>query len=187
MINIPNAILIILPISAYFTQPLVPGDFDWYHRMKCQHVTDKNQFPDFYPTVTADQIRAEFTWQKRMCFSVCSGWGLEGEAVRQYIKTLWFFLPDRKQTLLLLSAVRGISFRQGICQLSQFTLSICVCKVRFMVPTIVCEKSVVFCAPHSNEALQLCTSFSTFAHRKWNAPPYLTFHPVLWRWILHVP
>lgn len=28
MINIPNGILIMLPISAYFTQPLVPGDFD---------------------------------------------------------------------------------------------------------------------------------------------------------------
>lgn len=71
-----------------------------------------NQFHNV--TIVAWKIGKEFTWQKECTF--VWGWG----NTSKYRDSL----PDRKQTLMLLSRVRSISFRQGICQLSQITLSV---------------------------------------------------------------
>lgn len=106
-----------------------------------------NQFPDV--TIVARKIGKEFTWQKECTF--VWGWGNTSKCCDS--------LPDRKQTLMLLSRVCSISFHQGICQLSQFILSVCACRVRFTVSTTMSQKSVDFCELHSSEPFPTVLKF----------------------------
>lgn len=69
--------------------------------------------------------------------------------VRQYIKMLWFFCQtESKHWCYFQHAQHFISPRN----LSIISIhSVCACRVRFMVLTIMSQKSVVFCEVHSNE------------------------------------
>lgn len=119
MINIPNAVLIILPISAYFTQPLVPGDFDWYRRMKCQHVTDKNQFPDFTLPLLPTKL-GQNSPDKKECVFRCAG----GEAIHQNA----VILPARQKanTAVTFSHARHFISPRNLSIISIHSLHLCV-------------------------------------------------------------
>lgn len=170
VINIPNTIPIKLLISAVsfdtFHAPFLLVDFDWYLQMKCQHVMDQTNFLMFL--LLPRKIGKEFTWQKE-CVSL-PGWGNTSKCCDCFAK--------QKANTDVTFSVRSISFRQGICQLSQFTHSVCPCRVRFMVSTIMCQKSVVFCEIHSNEPFPTVLKFLRFSPRKWNAP-YIASH-LIW-------
>lgn len=87
------------------------------------------------------EIGKEFTWQNECIF--VHGWGNTSKCCDSFAR--------QKANTDVTFSMRSISFRQGICQLSRYTLSVCACRVRFMVLTIMSQKSVVFCEVHSNE------------------------------------
>ncbi len=110
-----------------------------------------NQFPDV--TIVVWKIGKEFTWQKRMYFFV-QGWGNTSKCCDSFAR-------QKANTDVTFSVCR-ISFHRGICQLSWFTRSVCACRVRFMVLTVMSQKSVVFYEQHMSR-FQLCQSFSDSA------------------------
>lgn len=82
-----------------------------------------------------------------------------GEAIHQNAVIL---LPDRKQTLMLLSPCAAFHFTKEFVNYLN-TLSVCACRVRFVVSTIMSQKSVVFCEVHSNELFPTVLKFSDSA------------------------
>lgn len=167
--------------SFTFHAPFLPAHFDWFLQMKCQHAMDQTNFPMF--PLLPGKLGWNITWQKEyiyiyISFFLCAG-------VRQYIKMQWFFLPDRKQTLMLLSACAAFHFVKEFVNYLD-TLSVCACRVRFVVSTIMSRKSVVFCEVHSNEPVPTVLKFFRFSPRKWNAPRIALNASYLKRWILQV-
>lgn len=131
--------------------------FDWFLQMKCQHVMDQANFPILL--LLSGKLGRNSPDKKNVF--LC-----RGEAIHQ--KCCDSFARQKANTDVTFS-VRSISFHQGICQLSRFTPSVCACRVRFMLLTIMSQKSVVFCEGHSNEPIPTVLKFFRFSPRKWNA------------------
>lgn len=143
-------------------QPLAPVAFDWYLQMKCQHVMDKNQFPDFTIVLLPNKLGRNSPDKKNVFW--CAG-------VRQYIKMLWFFLPDRKQTLLLLSACAAFYFAKEFVNYLN-SLSPSVCARLDSWSWLLCTRNLLFSVRYiAMSPLQLCSSFSDSA-------PENEMHPV---------
>lgn len=141
-----------------FHAPFLLVDFDWFLQMKRQHVMDQTNFPMF---LLLPGKLGRNSPDKKDVF-LCRGEAIHQNAV--------IFFPRQKSNTDVTLSVHSISFHQGICQLSPYTLPVCACRVRFMVLTIMSQKSVVFCEVHSNEPFPTVLKFFRFSPRKWNVP-----------------
>lgn len=158
----------------HFMHPFLPADFDWFLQMKCQRVMDQTNFPMF---LLLPGKLGRNSPDKRNVFCA-QGWGNTSKCSDSFAR--------QKANTDVAFSVRSISFRQGICQLSRYTLSVCACRVRFIVSTIMSQKSVVFCEVHSNEPFPTVLKFFRFSPRKWNAPCIALNASHLKWWILQV-
>lgn len=112
-----KAIHIKLLISAVpfdtFNMPFLLVDFDWFLQMKCQHVMDQTNFSMFplFPGKLGRNL------PDKMNVFLCMG-----EAIHQNAVIL---LPDRKQTLMLLSACAAFHFaKEFVNYLDTLSLSV---------------------------------------------------------------
>lgn len=158
MINIPNAVLIILPISAYFTQPLVPGDFDWYRRMKCQHVTDKNQFPDFTLPLLPTKL-GQNSPDKKECVFRCAGgrggglWGNTSKRCDSSCQT------ESKHCCYFQPCAAFHFAKEFVNYLNSLSPSVCARLDSWS--RLLCARNLLFSVSLiAMSPLQLCTSFS---------------------------
>lgn len=152
----PIKLLISVVSFDTFHSPFMQVDFDWFLQMKCQLVMDQTNFPVF---LLLPGKLGRNSPDKNNVF-LC-----RGEAIHQNAVIL---LPDRKQTLMLLSACAAFHFAEFVNYLD--THSVCACRVTFMVSTIMSQKSVVFFEVHCNEPFPSVLKFFRFSPRKWNVP-----------------
>lgn len=127
--------------------------------MKCQHVRDQSNFPML---LLLPGKLGRNSPDKKNVF-LC-----RGEAIHQNAAIL---LPDRKQTLMLLSACAAFHFaKEFVNYLNSLSQLVHASRVRFVVSTIMSQKYVVFCEVHSNEPFPTVLKFFRFSPRKLNAP-----------------
>lgn len=112
-----KAIHIKLLISAVpfdtFNMPFLLVDFDWFRQIKCQHVMDQTNF-FMFPVFPGKLGR---NLPDKMNVFLCMG-----EAIHQNAVIL---LPDRKQTLMLLSACAAFHFaKEFVNYLDTLSLSV---------------------------------------------------------------
>lgn len=97
----------------HFMRPFLLLDFDWFLQMKCQHVTDQTNFPMLL--LLSGKLGRNSPDKKNVF--LC-----RGEAIHQNAVIL---LPDRKQTLMLLSVCTAFHFtKEFVNYLDSLSLSV---------------------------------------------------------------